>query len=165
MTAGGSRYCSRHASPKADSRPGLRERAGIWHIEKEIVGRKIHESTGAGDLKAAPLMLARRIEEARMAKVFGIRPAQVFRGAAARLEAAERVCEGKSGKTPALIVLKQKGGFRHSGKRLIYRSYLARPERLIRKRYAFAHPFGAQSLRSRVQSRLARLSNLRPPGS
>ncbi len=64
--------------------PGLRARAGIWHIEKQIFGRKIHESTGTGDLKTAQLMLARRIEEARMAKVFGIRPARVFREAAAR---------------------------------------------------------------------------------
>ena len=64
--------------------PGLRARAGIWHIEKQILGRKIHESTGTGDLKKAQLMLARRIEEARMAKVFGLRPTRVFREAAAR---------------------------------------------------------------------------------
>ena len=166
--------------------PGLRARAGIWHIEKQIFGRKIHESTGTGDLKTAQLILARRIEEVRMAKVFGYRPRRVFRDAAARfleedlalrsiadyawhlkqldayigglaleqvhlgtlkpfiearqkagvpletrkvllghrngditshysapelaelLEAANRVCEGKSGKTPALMVLKQR---------------------------------------------------------
>ena len=64
--------------------PGLRARAGIWHIEKQIFGRKIHESTGTGDLKTAQLILARRIEEVRMAKVFGYRPRRVFRDAAAR---------------------------------------------------------------------------------
>ena len=52
--------------------PGLRERAGIWHIEKQIFGRKIHESTGTGELKTAELVLARRIEDARMAMVFGV---------------------------------------------------------------------------------------------
>ena len=64
--------------------PGLRERAGIWHIEKQIFGRKIHESTGTGDLKKAELMLARRIEEVRQAKVFGRRPTRTFREAATR---------------------------------------------------------------------------------
>ena len=64
--------------------PGLRARAGIWHIEKQIFGRKIHESTGTGDLKTAQLILARRIEEVRMVKVFGYRPRRVFRDAAAR---------------------------------------------------------------------------------
>ena len=64
--------------------PGLRERAGIWHIEKQIFGRKICESTGTGDLKKAELILARRIEEARQAKTFGIRPARTFREAATR---------------------------------------------------------------------------------
>ena len=64
--------------------PGLRERAGIWHIEKQIFGRKIHESTGTGDLKKAELMLAHRIEEVRQAKVFGLRPRRTFREAATR---------------------------------------------------------------------------------
>jgi integrase len=64
--------------------PGLRERGGIWHIEKQILGRKIHESTGTGDLKTAELILARRIEEVRMAKMFGVRPRRVFREAASR---------------------------------------------------------------------------------
>ena len=64
--------------------PGLRERAGIWHIEKQIFGRKIHESTGTGELKTAELMLARRIEDARMAMVFGVRAKRTFREAATR---------------------------------------------------------------------------------
>ena len=64
--------------------PGLRERGGIWHIEKQILGRKIHESTGTGDLKTAELILVRRIEEVRIAKMFGVRPRRVFREAAIR---------------------------------------------------------------------------------
>ena len=60
------------------------ERAGIWHIGKPIFGRKIHESTGTGDLKKAELILARRIEDARQAKTFGIRPERTFREAATR---------------------------------------------------------------------------------
>lgn len=64
--------------------PGLRERAGIWHIEKQIFGRKIHESTGTSGLKRAELILARRIEEVRQAKVFGLRPRRTFREAATR---------------------------------------------------------------------------------
>jgi integrase len=64
--------------------PGLRNRAGIWHIEKQIFGQKIHESAGTSDLKAAELILARRIEEIRQAKVYGIRPTRNFRDAATR---------------------------------------------------------------------------------
>ena len=64
--------------------PGLRNRGGIWHIEKQILGQKIHESTGTSDLKTAELILARRIEEIRQAKVFGVRPARIFRQAATR---------------------------------------------------------------------------------
>ncbi len=64
--------------------PGLRERGGIWHIDKQIFGRKIHESTGTSDLKTAELILARRIEQARLEKMFGVRPRRVFREAATR---------------------------------------------------------------------------------
>ncbi|MBS0289747.1 MAG: tyrosine-type recombinase/integrase [Proteobacteria bacterium] len=62
--------------------PGLRKRAGIWHIEKQILGQKICESTGTGDLEAAQLILARRIEEIRQSKLFGVRPKRLFRDAA-----------------------------------------------------------------------------------
>jgi len=64
--------------------PGLRNRGGIWHIEKQILGQTIHESTGTGSLEAAELILARRIEEIRQAKVFGVRPPRTFREAAAK---------------------------------------------------------------------------------
>ena len=64
--------------------PGLRNRGGIWHIEKQILGHKIHESTGTSDLETADLILARRIEEIRQATVFGVRPRRTFREAAAK---------------------------------------------------------------------------------
>jgi integrase len=64
--------------------PGLRNRGGIWHIEKQILGIKIHESTGTGHLEEAELILARRIEETRQAKVFGVRPIRTFREAATK---------------------------------------------------------------------------------
>jgi hypothetical protein len=64
--------------------PGLRNRGGIWHIEKQVLGHKIHESTGTSNLKAAELILARRIEETRQATIFGVRPKRSFRDAAAK---------------------------------------------------------------------------------
>lgn len=65
--------------------PGLRKRGGIWHIEKQILNHKIHESTGASGLAAAEVILARRIEEIRQAKIFGVRPRRMFREAAAKV--------------------------------------------------------------------------------
>lgn len=64
--------------------PGLRNRGGIWHIEKQILGQTIHESTGTSDLEAAELILAHRIEEIRQAKIFGVRPKRLFREAATK---------------------------------------------------------------------------------
>lgn len=64
--------------------PGLRNRGGIWHIEKQILGHKIHESTGTSNLEEAELILARKIEEIRQAKVFGVRPQRIFREAATK---------------------------------------------------------------------------------
>ena len=64
--------------------PGLRNRAGIWHIEKQILGRKIHESTGTSNLKEAELILYRKIGEVRQATLFGVRPMRVFREAATK---------------------------------------------------------------------------------
>jgi integrase len=64
--------------------PGLRNRGGIWHIEKQILGQTIHESTGTSNLEAAELILARRIEETRQAKIFGVRPRRTFRQASTK---------------------------------------------------------------------------------
>ena len=64
--------------------PGLRNRAGIWHLEKQILGHKICESTGTSNLEEAELILARRIEQIRQEKLFGVRRKHLFREAAAR---------------------------------------------------------------------------------
>ena len=63
---------------------GLRDRNGIWHIDKRILRRTIRESTGTSNLKEAELILARRIEQVRQEVVFGVRPTRTFREAATK---------------------------------------------------------------------------------
>jgi integrase len=62
--------------------PGLIKRAGIWHIDKQIHGRRLRQSCGTGDLEEAERFLARKIEEARQAEVYGVRPQRTFEQAA-----------------------------------------------------------------------------------
>jgi integrase len=64
--------------------PGLYLRGGVWHIDKLVRGRRVCESTGESDLKKAEEHLTRRLEEARQASVFGVRPKRTFRAAATR---------------------------------------------------------------------------------
>ncbi len=64
--------------------PGLRNRGGIWHIEKQVLGVKIHESTGTSYLEEAELILAHRIEEIRHRKIYGSRQQYTFRDGATR---------------------------------------------------------------------------------
>jgi len=64
--------------------PGLRKRGGVWHIEKQILGQRIFESTGTSEFETAQLILARRIEQIRQATVFGVRPKRLFREAATK---------------------------------------------------------------------------------
>lgn len=40
---------------------GLWKQGGFWHIDKQVLGQRIHESTGTSELKTAELMLARRV--------------------------------------------------------------------------------------------------------
>jgi predicted RNase H-like nuclease len=56
--------------------PGLVREGEIWHIDKRIRGRRVCESTGERDLERAQEYLIRRLEEARQASVFGVRPAR-----------------------------------------------------------------------------------------
>ena len=64
---------------------GLRKRDwGVWHIDKTIFGRRICESTGTSDFKEAQVQLAKRIEEARQAVIYGVRPKREFREAATK---------------------------------------------------------------------------------
>lgn len=63
--------------------PGLVKRAGIWHIDKRINGRRICQSTGTSQLEEAERFLARLTEEARQASIYGVRPSRTFEQAAA----------------------------------------------------------------------------------
>ncbi len=64
--------------------PGLKKRAGIWHIDKRIGGRRICQSTGTSELAEAERFLARLMEETRQAEVYGVRPARTFEEAGAK---------------------------------------------------------------------------------
>ncbi len=64
--------------------PGLYKRKDLWHIDKQIHGRRLCESTGTFDLAEAEQYLARRIEQIRQAKVYGVRPKRIFREAATK---------------------------------------------------------------------------------
>lgn len=63
---------------------GLTKRGGIWHIDKVFRGTRIRESTGTSEIVKAQEHLARRIEEIRAAKVFGVRSDRTFRAAATK---------------------------------------------------------------------------------
>ena len=43
--------------------PGLFKRSGIWHIDKQINGRRICQSTGYAELEKAEAFLAKLVEE------------------------------------------------------------------------------------------------------
>lgn len=64
--------------------PGLVKRQGIWHVDKQINGQRICQSTGTADRREAEARLARLIEETRQAKLFGVRPKRTFEQAAAK---------------------------------------------------------------------------------
>ena len=64
--------------------PGLIKRAGIWHVDKRILGRRICQSTGTDQLEEAERNLARVMEETRQAQVYGVRPARTFEQASAK---------------------------------------------------------------------------------
>lgn len=64
--------------------PGLVWRTGVWHIDKRINGQRVCCSTGADRLDEAERFLARLMEEARQASVYGVRPSRTFEQAAAK---------------------------------------------------------------------------------
>lgn len=64
--------------------PGLIKRAGLWHIDKRIGGRRVCQSNGTDRLEEAEHFLARLIEETRQAQVCGVRPTRNFEQAAAK---------------------------------------------------------------------------------
>jgi len=64
--------------------PGLIKREGVWHIDKQIDGRRICQSCGTSDRREAEECLARVADEYRQAKLFGVRPKRTFEQAAAK---------------------------------------------------------------------------------
>ncbi len=64
--------------------PDLVKRAGIWHIDKRINGRRVCQSTGTSQLEEAERSLDRLTEEARQASVYGVRPSRRFEQAATK---------------------------------------------------------------------------------
>lgn len=64
--------------------PGLVKRSGIWHIDKQIYGRRICQSTGTTSLSEAEKYLAWLIEKNRQTHIYGIRPQRTFEQAAAK---------------------------------------------------------------------------------
>ncbi|MBV9576660.1 MAG: site-specific integrase [Gammaproteobacteria bacterium] len=62
--------------------PGLTLRGGIWHINKQINGKRIYESTGTSDLLEAEKYLVHKLEIIRQAVIYGVRPKRTFREAA-----------------------------------------------------------------------------------
>jgi len=64
--------------------PGLYKRGESWHIDKQVFGRRICESTGTNSLEEAEKYLAKRIEDLRQIAIYGIRPKRVFREAATK---------------------------------------------------------------------------------
>ena len=64
--------------------PGLYKRGESWHIDKQVFGKRIRESTGSDSLEEAEKYLARRIENLRQVAVYGARPKRKFREAAVK---------------------------------------------------------------------------------
>lgn len=64
--------------------PGLIKRGDTWHIDKQILGRRIRQSCSTGSLEEAERFLAKLMEETRQAKVYGVRPQRTFEQAATK---------------------------------------------------------------------------------
>ena len=84
--------------------PGLVRRGNLWHVDKVIFGRRICQSTGSTRLEDAEEMLAKVMEEARLAQLLGIRPVRTFEQAAAKF-----VLENQHKRTLADDVSRLKG--------------------------------------------------------
>ena len=63
---------------------GLYKRNEVWHIDKQIRGIRICESTGEIELAKAEEYLSKKTEETRQAAIYGIRPKRIFRLAATK---------------------------------------------------------------------------------
>lgn len=63
---------------------GLIRRGEVWYVDKHIGRRCIRKSTGTGERHEAEMILARWVEEDRLAAIFGVRPKRSIEQAAAR---------------------------------------------------------------------------------
>lgn len=63
---------------------GLTKRGGIWHIDKVFRGTRIRESTATCNLSEAQEQLAKRIDQIREARVYGLRLERTFRAASTK---------------------------------------------------------------------------------
>jgi integrase len=63
---------------------GLTKRGGVWHIDKRVGGVRICESTGTGDVAKAQEVLAKRVNDLREARLYGLREDHTFRAAATK---------------------------------------------------------------------------------
>ena len=64
--------------------PGLRKRGEFWHIDKQVFGQRLCESTYTDSLEEAEKYLANRIESLRQVAMYGARPKRSFREAATK---------------------------------------------------------------------------------
>ena len=64
--------------------PGLYKKGANWQIDKTVFGFRFCESTGTSELEEAEKYLARRLEEIRLATVYGVRPKRSFKEAATK---------------------------------------------------------------------------------
>ena len=69
---------------KKQALSGLRQRNGVWHIEKMVNGTRLYESTGVSEKSEAEKVLMYRLGQIHAAKVFGVRPQRTFQEAATR---------------------------------------------------------------------------------
>jgi integrase len=64
--------------------PGLFKRGNQWHIDKQVGGHRLRESCGTDSLIEAEQYLTRRLEQLRLATVYGVRPKRQFKEAATK---------------------------------------------------------------------------------
>jgi integrase len=84
---------------------GLFLRAGTWHIDKVIFGRRICESTKSGELAEAEALLAHRVTQARRSHLYGEQRERSFREAARKFLAENRHKRSSERDVRALAVL------------------------------------------------------------
>jgi integrase len=63
---------------------GLKKVGSMWHVDKQVNGRRICESTGTSSLEEAGKYIVRLLEDRRQAEVYGIRPKRTFSEAATK---------------------------------------------------------------------------------